>query len=173
MSKVIVESGMSFVTDNVFHIEKSPLYIQLGECVKSVEFVRSMGNKLVFVEAKSSFPNPNNPTPNPGKRNKTGIELFREEIADLSDKFIHSLNLYSSVDVGVAESRFPPEYMPSTKVTIMFVLVINSFDKSWCDEVERALLNTIRESICVSRIWKPEIYVLTHEMATKWKLTID
>ena len=173
MNKVIIESGMSFVADNAFYIEKSPLYTQLGENVKSVEFVRSMGNKLLFVEAKSSFPNPNNPTHNPVKGYKTGFELFREEIAELCDKFIHSLNLYSSVYIGVAENGFPPEYKPSATVSIMFVLVINNFNKSWCDEVERALLNTIRESICISRIWKPEIYVLTHEMATKWKLTID
>jgi len=54
----------------------------------------------------------------------------------------------------------------------VFVLVINGFEKSWCDEVERALINKIRESICMSRIWKPEVYVMNHEMAAKRKLII-
>ena len=174
MRNVIVESGMSFVADNVFHIEESPLYKRLGKKVKSVEFVRSKGNKLLFVEAKSSFPNPNSLTPNPNKGNKIGSELFRDEIFDLCEKFIHSLNLYSSVEVGVTDDKFPPEYMPSEKVSLAFIFVINIkiFDKSSCLVIERALLNIIRESTCMLRIWKPEVYVLTHEMATKWELTI-
>ena len=165
MSSPIIESGLNFVPDNAIHIEKSPLYTQLGENVKSVEFVRTIGKKLLFVEAKSSFPNPNNPAPNPDKGNKTGTELFREEIADICEKFIHSLNLYSAAEVGVTEIGFPQGYTPSEKVSLEFVLVINGFKKSWCYGVERALLNKIRESICMARIWKPKVYVINHEAA--------
>ena len=165
MIKTLPEDGMSglkFIDDNVFHIEKSPIYTQLGEGVKSVEFVRSKGDKPLFVEARSSFPNP-----------KNSDKEFREQIADICDKFTHSLNLYPAVDVGVTESDFPREYIPSDKVSLLFVLVINGFEKTWCDEVERALLNKIRESICMARIWKPEVCVLTYETAIKKKLTIE
>ena len=167
VSNVIVESGMSFAADNAFHIEKSEQYTKLGKGVKSVEFVRSKGSKLLFVEAKASFPDPNNLVSNPNKGNKTGSELFREEIADICDKFIHSLNLYSSIEVGATESGFPQEYMPSDKVSLVFVLAINGFKKSWCDEVERALTNKLRESICISRIWKPKVHVINQDIAEK------
>jgi hypothetical protein len=172
MIKTVKHSGMDFIDDNVFHIETSPVYTQLGECVKSVEFIRSKEDKLLFVEAKSSFPNPNNPLPNPDKGNKTGSELFREEIVDICDKFIHSLNLYSAIDVGVIKSKFPPEYIPSGNVSLVFVLVIKGFKESWCDAVERALMNKICESVCILRIWKPRVSVLTHEMAIKWKIAL-
>ena len=172
MNDIITESNMNFIADNAFYIEKSPIYTGLGKNVKSVEFIRSKGHKLFFVEAKSSFPDPSNPNPNPKKDNKTGKELFKEEIIDICDKFVHTLNLYSAVNVGVIENGFPAEFNPSQKVSLVFVLVINGFHKSWCDEVERALANKLRESICIDKIWKPEISVLNHEEAIKRKLSI-
>jgi len=61
MSDVITESKMEFISDNAFRIEKSPLYTNLGEGIKSVEFIRVKEDNLLFVEARSSFPDPNNP----------------------------------------------------------------------------------------------------------------
>ena len=171
MIKTVNHSGMDFIDDNVFHIEKSPEYTQLGAGIKSVELIRSKGNKLLFIEAKSSFPNPNNPTPNPDKGNKTSSELFREEITDICDKFVHSLNLYSAIGIGVTKSGFPSAYIPSDKAPLVFVLVINNFEKNWCDEVSKALTNKLCESICISKIWKPKVYVLNHEMAVRRNLT--
>jgi hypothetical protein len=170
MSDTITESGMEFIANNAFHIEKSLVYTRLGDRIKSVEFVRAKDNKLLFVEAKSSFPNPNNPTPNPDKGNKTCRELFHEEILDICDKFTHSLNLYSAVDVGITDDGFPPDYKPSDKVSLVFILVINGFDKSWCDEIEMALTNQMRESICMSKIWKPEVFVINDKTAAERKL---
>jgi len=60
MAKTITESGMDFVADNAFHIEKSEVYAKLKDNIKTVEFIRAKGDKLLFMEAKSSFPNPNN-----------------------------------------------------------------------------------------------------------------
>jgi hypothetical protein len=165
MNKTIFESEMIFVADNVFHIEKSLQYAELGDRVKTVEFVRAKGDKLMFVEAKSSFPDSSNKSPNPKKENKTGDELFREEISDICDKFTHSLNLYSAVAVGITADRFPPDYKPANKVSLMFVLVINGFEKSLCDEIERALKQRIRESVCMSKIWKPDVCVMNHVTA--------
>jgi len=112
MSKTLSKDGMSglaFIDENVFHIEKSPLYTQLGNNVKTVEFIRSINKDLLFVEAKSSFPNPDGTIPNPKKGNKIGTELFDEEIADICEKFTHSLNLYSAIKVGVIGNGFPPD----------------------------------------------------------------
>jgi hypothetical protein len=161
---------MNFIADNVFPIEKSTVYTGLGDSVKSVEFVRAKGGKLLFVEAKSSFPNPSNPKPNPDKGDRTGYELFREEIEDICDKFTHSLNLYSAVDVGVTKDGFPPDYRPADKVSLTFILVINGFEMSWCNEIERALTNRLRESICMAKIWKPKVLVLNQEIAKRHEL---
>ena len=166
MSNIIIESGMNFIADNAFRIEKSPLYTQLGSNVKSVEFIRAINDKLLFIEAKSSFPNPNNPAPNPNRGNKTGGELFREEIVEICDKFIHSLNLYSAVAIGVTDDTFPPDYNPPNKVSLLFILVINGFKMTWCDEIERALTNLIRKSIYVANIWKPEVSVINDKIAS-------
>jgi len=173
MSETIrIESDMKFVADNIFDIEE---YMASGgyDGVKSVEFVRSIGDKLLFVEAKSSFPNPDNPKPNLDKGDKTGSQRFDEEITKICDKFIHSLNLYSAVGIGVIEGGFPPEYKPADNVSLQFILVIRDHENSWCINIERALTNRIRESsICMSKIWKPEVIVMNDKIATKHKIIV-
>jgi hypothetical protein len=164
---------MNFIAENTFHIEKSLMYERLGDGVKSVEFVRAKGNKLLFVEAKSSFPNPNNPTPNPAKKkNGTGAELFRAEVSDVCDKFTHSLNLYSAIAVGVTEGGFPAGFKSADKVSLVFVMVIKGFEKTWCDEFPKALTIQIRNTVCMSKIWKPEIVVMNDETAIKHKILV-
>jgi hypothetical protein len=165
MTSTILESGMTFIAENTFHIEKSPAFSRLDKGMKSVEFIRATDDMLFFVEAKSSFPNPSNPKPNPDKGNRRGEELFREEIEEICDKFTHSLNLYSAVDIGVTEDGFPPDYRPADKVSLTFILVINGFEESWCDEIERALINKLRESICMAKIWQPDVSVINNTTA--------
>ena len=79
MPEVITESGMNFVADNAFHIEKSYIYAGLGVGVKSVEFVRMIGNSLIFVEAKTSFPKPD------GTPSTDDKERFRNSISDICE----------------------------------------------------------------------------------------
>jgi hypothetical protein len=166
MIETITESGMDFIADNVFHIEKSPLYRRLSGSVKSVEFIRAKGDKLMFVEAKSSFPKPND-TDN-GKS-----ERFCTEIKEICDKFVHALNLYSSVEVGVADDGFPADFKPADKVSLVFILVINGFENIWCNPINKALRNQVRQSPCVANIWKPEIFVINDKTAAKRNLTTN
>ena len=81
MANVINESGMDFIADNAFEIENSKIYKELGEGIKSVEFVRGIDDMLLFVEAKTTFPNPNNPSEDEPNR-------FLDEIENICDKFI-------------------------------------------------------------------------------------
>ena len=173
MVKTVRHSGMDFVDDNTFHIETSSIYKLLGEGIKSVEFIRSIGNRLLFIEATSSFPNPDNSTLNPNKGNKTGSELFQEEIDDICEKFIHSLNLYSAIDVGVTKSGFPSEYKPCDNVSLVFILVINGFKTAWCNNVEIELINKLRSKIYISKIWKPNVHVINHETAFTRNLIVS
>jgi hypothetical protein len=167
MSKTIIESGMEFIADNTFHIERSPLYTSLGGGVKSVEFIRAIENKLLFIEAKSSFPNPDSLKTIPREGGKTGKELFHEAVKDICDKYTHSLNLYAAIATGVTEDGFPPDYAPGDKVSLLFILVIKGFEKSWCAGVERALTNQMRNSVWMSKIWRPNIVVINEKVAVE------
>jgi hypothetical protein len=103
MNNAIIESGMSFITDNTFHIEKSTAYTALGEGIKSVEFVRRKDKALMFVEAKATFANPSNNGQN-----------FDDETNEITDKFIHSLNLYAAIAMGLyTEDITPTQNLPS------------------------------------------------------------
>ena len=59
--KVITESEMNFGKfdeTNLFHIEDSKIYKDLGSGIKTVEFILKYDeNSIVFLEAKKSCPN--------------------------------------------------------------------------------------------------------------------
>ncbi|MDR2615125.1 MAG: hypothetical protein LBC28_00955 [Oscillospiraceae bacterium] len=162
MGEVITESGMDFVADNTFYIEKSPLYTHINGGVRSVEFVRAMEDKLLFVEAKTSFAKPDS---EPSAEDRAA---FRNEIDEICEKFIHSLNLYASVEVGVADKAFPDGYNPPDKVSIAFILVIKNHERTWCKRIETKLRQTLPAYL--NRIWKPNVYVVNHETAKKQRL---
>jgi hypothetical protein len=165
MNNIIRESGMDFIADNAFHIEKSPLYKNIGGGVKSVEFVRAMkNNKLIFVEAKTAFPNPKNPS-------EGSLPGFRREVDEICKKFAHSLNLYSSVEVGAAEEKFPKSYAPPSRVSLIFVLVIKNHRLEWCKRIVSKLNEVMPPYI--KAIWKPKILVINQEMAEKYNLTVQ
>ena len=163
MVNVINESGMDFIVDNAFHIENSMIYKGLGEGVKSVEFVRVVDDTLLFVEAKNTFPNPNNPSEDEPNR-------FQDEVEDICEKFVHSLNLFLSVEVGVAEDVSANEINKPETVTLVLVLVIKKHEHGWCKpvkfEMERALPSYF------TKIWKPNILVINQEEAVELDLVL-
>ena len=156
MVDAIIESGMSFVTDNVFYIEKSPLYKDLGESIRSVEFIRVKNENLLLVEAKTTFPNPDNPS-------EDNLMKFRTEIEDICDKFIHSLNLLSSVEIGLAGDVYDEAFSLPDKVTLVFILVIKNHQLEWCRKVKKAFIEALPDYL--KRIWKPIVYVINHATA--------
>ena len=158
MDNIITESGMDFITENAFYIEKSELYTNLGDGVKSIEFVRIKDSKLLFVEAKTTFPNPNNP-------NMANLARYQSEIEDIRDKFIHSLNLLSSVEVGVAKKELGEDFALPKKVMLEFYLVIKKHESEWCKDIEKTLMAVFPPYF--KKIWKPVIYVINQETAIK------
>ena len=163
MAKTITESGMDFIADNTFHIEKSDVYTKLKGSIKTVEFIRVKDDKLLFVEAKSSFPNPNN---------SESSAKFQLEIDAICDKFVHSLNLYASIAIGV-NGQLPPDFNPAVKVSLKFVLIFNDFEQEWCVKIQKALTNQLRKSESITKIWKPYVFAMNQEMATKQNLIIE
>ena len=162
MSDVITESGMDFIADNVYHIERSEIYSNLGEGIKTVEFVRAKGDNLLFVEARTTFPNPNNP-------DISNSERFLSELRDICDKFVHSLNLFSAIEIGVLHDD-AERMILQENVALVFVLVVKNHEFEWCRPIERELVAFLPRYI--KRIWKPVVYVINHETAVRRNLAI-
>ena len=164
MNNTILESGMEFVSDNAFYIEKSDLYTKLGDSVRSVEFIRVKGDKLLFVEAKTTFPDPNNP-------NVENKARFQSGIGEICEKFIHSLNLVSSVEVGVAGNTYKQNFILPDSVSIEFILVIKKHELKWCKQVKEKLTTTLPKHII--KIWRPVVHVINADNAKRWNLIIS
>jgi len=162
MINLIRESGMDFIAENTFRIEESTTYTNIGEGIKSVEFIRAKGDKLLFVEAKTTFPNPDNPS-------AENYIRFQEEITDICDKFIHSLNLYASVKIGVNEEAFANDFVPPEMISLVLILVVKNHEPSWCRKIQPKLISALPSYL--KKIWKPEVLVMNHETAIKQNLT--
>jgi len=164
MSDDINESGMDFIADNAFWIEKSTLYKNLGEGIKSVEFIRVKEDNLLFVEAKSSFPDPNNPV--------TGnLAEFNSQIVDICEKFLHSLNILSSVIVRVAKSTLPEDFILPERTSLVLILVLKNHDFKGCRRVKAKIVSSL--PLYLKEIWKPAVFVINHQTAINRNLVIS
>ena len=164
MAKTVSHSDMDFIDDNVFHIEQSEAYNRLSKNgIKSVEFVRAKDDCLLFVEAKRTLPNPNNPADG-------NLEKFETQISEICEKFSHSLNIYSSIGIGASSESFPTDFAPSRKVSVRFVLVIKNHKPEWCRHIKQKIEATLPPYL--SAIWKPKILVINHTIATKYNLAV-
>ena len=165
MDSAITESGMDFVADNTFRIEHSPLYKNMSDGIRSVEFVRAKGDSLIFVEARTAFPRPDD-DPNAAERGR-----FETVVNEICEKFVHSLNLFSTVKVGVAEAELPSDFTLPNRVTLMFVLVIRTHEQEWCRSIETAIVKVLPTYL--HKIWKPTVRVLNYNTAVKHQLVYN
>ena len=114
MGKIsIEESGMKFREydeRDIFRIEKSRQYIETlrDRGIKICEFLLSTGNKIVFVEAKTNFPN---------HFNVKDYECF---IGEVVQKMSNSLSLYGNILLGRYSDDGVPENL-SVKAFLKFV----------------------------------------------------
>jgi hypothetical protein len=157
MDEFIIESDMRFIADNAFHIEKSQVYRNIGKGIRSVEFIRVLDNDLLFVEAKTTFPNPNNDK-----------NSYQSAIDEICEKFIHSLNLVSSLYVRVAIDPLFAKITLQDKTSLIFVLIIANHQLCWCRFVKRSIETAL--PFYLRKIWKPTIYVINKEIAIHHKL---
>ncbi|MBN1065544.1 hypothetical protein DWV13_14025 [Clostridium botulinum] len=161
----INESNMifgDFEEDKVFQIEKSKLQKNIGNGIKVVEFILlSNENELSFIEAKSSSPQPV----------KDNIVRFNEFINEISDKFIHSFNLYYSAilkrykDYEELNKSFIE--LDNSNIKFKFILVIKGHKSGWLMPLSDALKQNLSYH---NTIWKSQVVVLNDEMAKKYQL---
>lgn len=161
----INESDMlfgDFEEESVFQIENSKLHKNVGNGIKVVEFILlSKENELSFIEAKSSSPKPV----------KDNIIRFNEFINEISDKFIHSFNLYYSAILQRCKEceELNPSFMnlDNSQINFKFILVIKGHRTEWLMPLSDAL----KESIAYhNTIWKSQVVVFNDELAKKYKL---
>lgn len=161
----INESNMIFgyfEEDRVFQIENSKLHKNIGNGIKVVEFILlSKENELSFIEAKSSSPKPV----------KDNIIRFNEFINEISDKFIHSFNLYYSAILQRCKEceELNPSFMnlDNSQINFKFILVIKGHRTEWLMPLSDAL----KESMAYhNTIWKSQVVVFNDELAKKYKL---
>jgi hypothetical protein len=161
----IKESNMifgDFEEDKIFNIEKSKLHNKLKNGIKVVEFVLLRNeNELNFIEAKSSSPRPT----------KQNVIRFNEFIDEISDKFIHSFNLfYSAVlkrnkDYGEINNNFFE--LDNSKIKLKFILIIKGHEIEWLLPISDALKKKLAYQ---NIIWKSEVIVMNDDIANKYKL---
>jgi len=165
MCKIIPnQSGMDFIAENTFHIEQSRLFKNIGDGVRTVELIRAKDDKLLFIEAKTSFPNPINPKTENTTR-------FQEEIIEVCEKFIHSLNMFSSVKSGVSEHGFHSDFIVPKKIKLVFMLIIKNHEFEWCKPIKVEIEEIL--PLYLKKIWKPIVYVINQEIASEQELIIN
>lgn len=167
MTQAIVEiheSGMVFgpySTDSCLHIEKAQTYQRIVQGVKTVEFLlyKTMPNRILVVEAKSSSPRP-------------GSDNFNKYIDDIRNKFLNGLSLFIAMRIGRHPDADLPINMAKTdisKVNFVFVLVINGHREDWLQPLADALNKSLHAAI---KIWAahPRVAVLNDQYARKMGL---
>jgi len=148
-----------FESGNSFKLEKSDFHEKVCGGVKTVEFVTlQKKNKIYFIEAKRTAPDPNNPD------SKEQRAIYYQ---DLYEKIHMSIDMIVSKEVGVNpdnDKEFPEclNHITFANLKLVFLLVIRNSEKKWCDEV-KVTLN--KKLLALRRIWKLDVIVLSGDDA--------
>ena len=171
--KVITESEMNFGKfdeTNLFHIEDSKIYKDLGSGIKTVEFILKYDeNSIVFLEAKKSCPNAVNRYESEEKEQK-----FEEYYLSITEKFIASLQIYLATILDKFQNTEEVGSDLKTvnkmrEIQLKFILVVkNAEDITW---LAGPLAELKARLIQIRKIWGVEIAVLNEELAGEYKLT--
>lgn len=170
--KIIQESKMNFGPfdeKNLFHIEESQIYKELGDGIKTVEFIVKNGrDDIVFLEAKESCPNVSNRYESEEKEKK-----FEEYYISITDKFVESLQIFLSVLMdkheNISEVGMELSHIHSMRnIKMKFILVVRKAkDIAWLAGPLAELKARLRY---IRKIWNIDIIVLNEELAKKNKL---
>ncbi len=169
MGIIIPESDMKFGTyqeKQVFRIEESEQYKKKlrQQRVRCCEFILLRSNKLLFIEAKKSYPDPIN-----------GIikdeNQYNTEIKEIVEKMRHSLDLYANILLNRYSQDGVSEEMKNTEnLTIRLVLVIKNADKSWIIPLQEKFRKELYPEM---HIWKiQDFIILNEEQARKKRLIV-
>ena len=155
---IIVESGMSFdISDDkkVYYIEKEDKYCSIkSRGIASVEVIWLKDEQVLFVEAKKSAPNPDS---NEG-------DNFASFLSDINKKFADSFEIFERVwmENGLSSYFYNIDF---DKYSIIFLLVINGFNKEWTIPIRDGLEQQIRKDKTFCALWHPRVIVINDQQA--------
>ena len=171
--KIITESEMDFGKfdeADLFHIENSKIYKNLGSGIKTVEFVLKYDeNSIGFLEAKKSCPNTANRHESVEKEQK-----FEEYYSSITEKFVASFQIYLAAILNkyqdISEIGDKLQSVDSMKdIQLKFILVIkNVEDITW---LAGPLAELKARLLQLRKIWGVEVAVLNEELAREYSLT--
>jgi hypothetical protein len=172
IAEPIRESEMDFGAyeiNDLFRIETSRIYKDLGSGVRTVEFILKQNNNILFVEAKKSCPNAANKDESHEKKVK-----FEEFYSEMLEKFVDSLQVFlASLTERYSDTSEVGMNLVGQKtlknINLRFVLVITSAKLEWLAG-PKAMLEEIL--IKYRRIWNVQVVVLNQELAREYKLII-
>ncbi|MBF0561342.1 MAG: hypothetical protein HQL37_04840 [Alphaproteobacteria bacterium] len=162
MTERFCESEMWFIPHpNMFRIEKSKIYQKNQQDLTMAEFLLlrdatppEIGQSLWIVEAKTTFPNPNNPNNPLGHFDKSIGEIC----TNLVNAMLLGLGIYMGGYVGGADEL--PEAMRDMDlkaIKIKLVLIIKNHQERWLVVPRRALEKEIRRII---KIFGPSLFTV-------------
>ena len=169
--KSIPESGVVFGPydeKDLFYIEKSKLFGSLGTGLKTVEFVRRTKTGVLFVEAKTNVPNPENKDSSEEKREK-----FEEFYTDVPDKFVDSLGIYTAAilkrygDTSEIGENLSLVDLKDKKLTFALVVTNPAAQIEWLAPIKAELEERLRRWM---KIWDIDVVVLNQDLAKRWGL---
>ena len=173
--KTIQESEMNFGKfdeADLFHIENSKIYKELGSGIKKVEFILKYDeDSIIFLEAKKSCPNIENRYESEEKEQK-----FEEYYSDITGKFMDSLQIYLAalLDKYEETSEVGTELLKMKNlrnVRLKFVLVVkNAKDIAWLTGPMAELRARLLQ---FRKIWGIEVVVFNEELARQYKLICE
>ncbi|MDO6814251.1 hypothetical protein [Cobetia amphilecti] len=156
----VIESGVNFgpfPCSAIFDVENSPYRKSLAG-IKSCEFVYwdEPRSNLIFVEAKSSIPNP-----------RVNVSDYEDFFMAIHEKFDNSMQLfiasYSSRCTEMAsELTCEMRLIELSRIKINYYLVIPAVPKEYLPHLTDKLRECLSRSL---RIWRAEAYVINEELA--------
>lgn len=154
-----------FDKENLFHIEDSQIYKNLGSGIKTIEFIiKRADNRITFVEAKTSCPNAANINESDEKQTK-----FEEFYSSVTDKFIASFYIYLAAilnrfhNISEVGDALNTHDMQGTQIE--FILVIKKADDiAW---LAGPLAELKKRLLMVRKIWGIKVKVLNEELAER------
>lgn len=164
----IEESGMFFLTDesNSYYLETSPTYDKIKEKgIKICEYIELKDDKIVFVEAKTSAPNPQSEVAD-------AKAIFEEYINSICTKFVNAATMLMT---GVCKRRIdianeiPEAYtmLKLQKWEYRCLLVIKNHEKEWLPPVQDALSREFSRSPFWSICSNFSVMVINEDIARK------
>lgn len=165
MTVQIIESGVTFgdfAPEDVFEIEKSNAVKKLGDGVSKVEFIvkQHQVSRIVFLEAKSSFPRES--------------DAFFDQV---KQKMVHSLIIWFSAVVGrheaiKAEIGQNLQKILELKKPIQLILVIPNMPDKICFEATEKFRKVMRLDRRLWNIKETDIRVLNLNKVSKLGLVV-